>query len=316
MKKFFFLILIFFSTLTSYTQNNFIEEEVLIPSKTIDVQGSLLYNPENKNIPLAIIIQGSGPTDRNTNSSVTKINTNASKYLAEDLAKQNIATYRYDKSAIADLSQKKIDYATYSFDEFVTDAKNVVAYFKKSHKFSEIYIIGHSQGSLVGMLASTKDVDGFISLAGLGNSADIAIIDQVSKQAPFLKEPLVDALTKIKNKEKVTDYPPLLASLLNPSIQYFLGSYIVYNPQEEIKKLNIPVLIINGTKDLQVSVNEAELLQKAKPEAKLLILENMNHVMKTIEGDTTENYAAYSQENPKPNTEGLAKGIVEFIHKK
>ncbi len=300
----------------AFAQENFEEKEVKIPSNTIDVQGTLLYNPKNEKMPLAIIIQGSGPTDRNTNSSVTNIKTNASKYLAEDLAKENIATYRYDKSAIADLTEKKIDYTTYIFDEFIVDAKNVIAYFKKNYKFPKIYIIGHSQGSLVGMLASEKDVDGFISLAGLGNSADQAIIDQVSKQAPYFKEGLINSFKTLKKEGEVKDYPPALQSIFNPTIQKFLLSYIKYQPTEEIKKLKIPILIINGTKDIQVPETEAELLHKAVPDSKIVIIENMNHVLKIIEGDLTENMASYKQENPKPNAEQLAKEISKFIHEK
>ncbi|WP_196886578.1 alpha/beta hydrolase [Aureivirga sp. CE67] len=307
------LVMVVFGT-AAFAQKDFKEIELNIPSKVIDVHGSLLYNPENQNMPLAIMIQGSGPMDRNANSSVVNVHSNAGKYLAEDLAKQNIATYRYDKSAITDLTEKKIDYTTYTFDEFITDAKNVVAYFKKNYKFSKIYIIGHSQGSLVGMLASDKDVDGFISIAGAADSIDIVLTEQISSQAPVFREILVTSFEKLKKGEKVTEYPPALASIFNPSVQGFLASYAKYNPTEEIKKVKVPILLINGTKDIQVDEKQAEKLHKAAPESKIVIIENMNHLFKDIKGDRAENLASYKKENPDPNSKQLAEEIIKFIH--
>jgi fermentation-respiration switch protein FrsA (DUF1100 family) len=59
-------------------------------------------------------------------------------------------------------------------------------------------------------------------------------------------------------------------------------SWLKYNPRNEIKKLKIPTLFLNGTNDLQVSVGEAELLKKSKPDAELVIIDAMNHVFKEI----------------------------------
>ena len=74
----------------------------------------------------------------------------------------------------------------------------------------------------------------------------------------------------------------------------------------------MPVLIVNGTKDLQVAVHDAELLKKAKPEAELVLIENMNHIFKEIKGDDTENIQSYS--NPDaPIAPKLTNPITVFI---
>lgn len=89
-------------------------------------------------------------------------------------------------------------------------------------------------------------------------------------------------------------------------------SWIQYNPQIEIAKLQMPVLIVNGTKDLQVAVSEAELLKKAKPEGELFLIENMNHIFKVINGDDTENMKSYS--NPDiPIATKLTSTITMFV---
>lgn len=104
----------------------------------------------------------------------------------------------------------------------------------------------------------------------------------------------------------------MLASLFRESVQPCMISWIKYNPQDEIKKLKIPVLVINGTKDLQVSISEAELLKQAKPDAKMEIIENMNHLFKEIKGDEKENMATYT--NPDlPVMKELISKINLFI---
>lgn len=87
-------------------------------------------------------------------------------------------------------------------------------------------------------------------------------------------------------------------------------SWIKYNPQDEIKKLKIPVLIINGTKDLQVKISEAELLKQAKPDAKLEIIENMNHIFKEVKGDDTQNLATYTNPNLPIMNEMVSKILL------
>jgi len=85
-----------------------------------------------------------------------------------------------------------------------------------------------------------------------------------------------------------------------------------YNPQIEIAKLTMPILIVNGTKDLQVSVAEAELLRKSAPKAEFKIIEKMNHVLFTIEGDDLENSKSYNEAFRSLNDE-LVQTIVKFI---
>src|SRR5690606_5303044 len=105
---------------------------------------------------------------------------------------------------------------------------------------------------------------------------------------------------------------PVLQSLFNEGVRPYLLSWMAFNPTDEIKKLKIPVLIVNGTKDLQVKTTEAELLKKAKPDAKLVIIENMNHVLKEIKGDDKENIQAYS--NPDlPVVPELVAAVNQFV---
>lgn len=287
-------------------ESNFTKQDISV-NKHID--GTLL-SPNNVKKPnLAIIIAGSGPTDRDGNQNFLK--NNSLKKLAVNLTNNNIATYRYDKRIVKQLKSNNLD-KNIIFDHFVTDAKSVIDYFKSTKNFNKIYVIGHSQGSLVGMLAAKDRADGFISLAGAGQSIDQVIIEQVNKTAPNFTEDTKRIFKTLKEGKTTTDYPMALSSIFNIEIQKFMINWMKYNPTEVLSTLNIPILVINGTKDLQVSETEAKLLKEANKDATLKIIENMNHVLVTIEGDDLENSKSYA-ETQRPIAEGLIDTITNFI---
>lgn len=308
--KFMRTLILLFSLITSFAfgQELTYSETPISVSKWID--GSLLV-PNSGSDQLAIIIAGSGPTDRDGNQNFLK--TNNLKKLAQELALNGIATFRYDKRIVKQIKMNSVD-PNIKFDDFVSDAMDVVNYFKTKQEFKNIYIIGHSQGSLIGMLAAQQDVNGLISLAGAGQSIDAVVIDQVQKTAPMFTEETKRVFDVLRSGKTTTDYPPALASIFDSSVQEFMMSWMKHDPSVIIKKLDLPILIINGTKDLQVSVTEAEALHGASEKSELKLIENMNHVLFIIHGDDQENAKSYNNPNGKVSEE-LIKNIVAFIKK-
>lgn len=312
MKKYLLVFLILFTTL-GYTQTenvvtSFNKEELAINPL---LNGSL-YSPlkQNKKTNLVILIAGSGPTDRDGNQK--GLTNNSLKYLSEELTKNDIAVFSYDKRIFTQMKSGTVNEATLTFDDFITDATSVLLFFKNQKKYNKIIIAGHSEGSLIGMIAANGNADAFISLAGAGRTIDAVLIEQITKQAPFLKEETQKNLDILKSGKTFELKNPMLASLFRESIQPYMISWIKYNPQIEIAKLQIPVLIVNGTKDIQVSVQEAELLKKVKPEAELVLIENMNHIFKEIKSDDAENMKSYT--NPDlPIVAKLTSTITTFI---
>lgn len=271
------------------------------------IDGTILLPDGVENPKLAIIIAGSGPTDRNGNQQM--ISTNSLKYLAEGLSENGIATFRYDKRIIKQMKDRTLTEESIRFDDFIEDAIAVVDYFIRSKAFSNIYIIGHSQGSLVGMIAAHGRVDGFISIAGAGQEIDDVIVDQLDKQAPGLKDNARQAFDDMRANGLAVNYSPGLASIFRKSIQPFMLTWMRFDPKIEIAKLDIPVLIINGEKDLQVQVSEAEKLKAAKPDAQYEIIAGMNHIMKKIDGDDIENSKSYNE--PK---RPVIREVIDLIH--
>ncbi|MBY0416378.1 MAG: alpha/beta hydrolase, partial [Bdellovibrionales bacterium] len=197
------------------------------------------------------------------------------------------------------------------FDDYVQDAQDWITLLKKDKRFPNITIIGHSEGSLVGMIAS-RDASQFISIAGVGQSADKTLKEQLSAQPKEMKDmcfPIIDSLKQGKLVENVN---PVLNSLFRPSVQPYLISWFKYDPQVEIKKLSIPTLIIQGTNDIQVTVNDAKNLSIAIPKAQLVLIEKMNHIFRIVEGDRQVNIETYNNAL-LPISDKMITEIMKFI---
>jgi len=264
-------------------------------------------------LPLAFIIAGSGPTDRNGNNQMME--NNSLKLLAEGLAKKGIASFRYDKRGIGKSIIDSLKEKDMRFNHFVSDAEAWLHSLKMDKRFGSISIIGHSEGSLIGMIAARQaNISGFISIAGVGNKASQIIKEQLGTQPEFiqtLSEPILKQLQEGQLAEEVS---PMLYALFRPSIQPYLISWFAIDPQEEIKKLHIPILILQGTTDIQVGIAEAELLIQANPRAKKVIIEGMNHILKPAALERSENLATY--QNPSlPIAPMLLQEIVTFVRK-
>jgi hypothetical protein len=322
LKAVFYIILLslVFNNLTAQQnpESAFTEREIVLrTSSGGEIFGTLTVPESTKPVPLVLIIAGSGPTDRDCNSPLG-VRSNAYKMLAEGFAKNSIATLRYDKRGIAKSAAAMTGEIDLRFDNYINDAIDWVAYLKQDKRFSDIMILGHSEGSLIGMAAAQKsDVSKYISLAGAGKPIDVIIKEQMNGQT--LPKELIDEsdriLDSLKAGRTVSKVNLMLLSLYRPSVQPYMISWLKYDPTEEIKKLKIPVLIVQGTTDMQITVEDAKLLSSARPDAKLLIIENMNHIMKEADGDRQKNLATYS--NPDlPLKPELLQGLLEFIKAK
>ena len=299
-------ILLFFISLEAFSQEkNYDSLQVNIDP---EVQGTLLSPKGENQPPLAILIAGSGPTDRDGNQAQFK--NNSLKYLAEGLAQKGIATFRYDKRVIAQINKATVQEEKMTFEDEVNDALLVVNHFKD--KYKKIILIGHSEGALVGLLVAQKVVvSKFVSISGAGNSSATLIEEQIGKNAPQLKEESQKIISQLRKGELVDNISPYLAPVFRKSVQPYLISWFKYEPAKEIAKLQIPILIVQGTNDLQVEDKEVQLLKEAQPKAQLLLIEGMNHVLKKVK-TLEENQLSYL--NPDlPISGELVEGIASFI---
>lgn len=316
MQQISFLILAVFLNLTiaasPKTDSSFVEIPVTLHTATGDLFGTLTIPKSNAALPLALIIAGSGPTDRNGNNSMMK--NDGLKQLAYTLADDTIASLRFDKRGIAASAAAGKKEGDLRFEDYVADVTGWILLLRKDSRFSKIIIIGHSEGSLIGMMAA-KHADQFISIAGAGQSADVILKEQLSTQPDQVKDISFVILDSLKAGKTVDAVDPMFNALFRKSVQPYLISWFKYDPQEEIKKLSIPVLILQGTNDIQVKEEDANRLAKANPAAKLVLIENMNHVLKTVAGGRDVNIKSYNDPS-LPVAPALVKAIADFIKTK
>ena len=267
----------------------------------------------NGKIPVVLIIAGSGPTDRDGNNNMG-LNTNTYKMLATALGKSGIASLRYDKrmvgKSISSIKEKELH-----FDDYIDDAIALINLLHDDPRFSKVIVLGHSEGSLVGMIAAfDQPVNAFISVSGTAQTADKIITEQLKNSPDYSRIGMRSILDSLRKGKFTDQVDPSLYALARPSVQPYLLSWMFRDPVREIHKLKIPVLILHGTSDLQVQVTDAEKLKKAKSDAVLTIIPNMNHVLKDAPVDRDKNMATY-KDPTLPLKPELVTAITGFIEK-
>jgi uncharacterized protein len=314
----FILTLLYIPELSAQESGNLlIEKTVSVQSKNCLIEGSLLYTPGiTAKQQLVIIIAGSGPTDRNGNNPAG-VSAGSYQMLAGALAREQIASCRYDKRGIGKSRYRDFSENGLVFDDYVDDLVNLIDYLRDSMGFRDIYLAGHSEGSLIGMLAARlRPVKGYISLSGAGRPIDVIIEEQVEKQPAFVKKSIDSIFSVLKTNHRVDSVPSYLYSLFRPGIQPYMISWLKYNPATEIKKLTLPVLIIQGACDIQVKTEDAENLHRASAGSQLDIIPGMTHTLKDAgENCTDEKNKTYTDPTLPLNTK-LVKDLVSFIKEK
>ncbi len=286
------------------------EEIVQIPCLEGHLQGTLLVPDHDQPIPIVLFIAGSGPTDRNGNNPL--MTNNSLKMLAEGLASHGIATLRTDKRGIGQSHIDNLREEDMRFEDNVIDVLQWTQSISRQ-PWKSITILGHSEGSTIGMLAA-KDtlIDKFISLAGPGMPAGEVIRNQIGSQYPKLLPYVDTVLTILEHGDTTSEVHPFLLSLFRPSIQPYLISWIKYDPPEEIAHLHKPILILQGNTDLQVDVQDAMRLHQASAHSTMQVIDGMNHILKRGPPDRVKNLATYKNAD-LPLHPDLIPAIVQFV---
>ena len=160
-------------------KSEFNSSEIVLKTASGDIFGTLTI-PENPNpSPIVLFIAGSGPTDRDCNSAMG-LKTNAFKMMAEEFAVNGISALRFDKRGIAESKAAMKSESELRFDDYIKDVVDWVTLLSADKRFSKIIILGHSEGSLIGMIAAGQaKVAGYISISGAGRAIDEVLKEQL-----------------------------------------------------------------------------------------------------------------------------------------
>ena len=265
-------------------------------------------------LPVVLIIAGSGPTDRDGNSAGLPGPNHSLKLLAQGLAEGGWASLRFDKRGVAASAAAGPREADLRFETYVQDAAAWLRLLRADARFGTLVVLGHSEGSLVAMLAAKEvAVDGLVSLAGPAAGAAAVLRTQLAGKLPPLLAARHEALLQsLERGQTVADVPPELAALYRPGVQPYLISWFRHEPKAVLAGLRVPVLVLQGDTDIQVSVADAQALQAARPGVEMSIVPGMNHVLKSVPAGLPAQLASYS--NPElPLADALMPRLLRFL---
>ena len=296
-----------------------VDRQLTAPGPLAPLSGTML--DAGKRAPVMIIIPGSGPTDRDGNSPLG-VTAAAYRLLAEGLAERGITTVRIDKrgtfgSKAAVANGNDVTIAAYAADAHAWAKAARAATGAKC-----VWLLGHSEGSLVALAAGQdrSNLCGVISVSGAGRKLGTVIREQLTSNpanAPILMPALatLDSLEKGRKVDSAT-LPAPIQSLFNNAVQPYLIDLMAQDPARLAATLKLPLLIVQGDRDLQVKVADARALVAAQPKAKLVILPAVNHVLKIVASDSpAANFATYGDPS-LPIAPGVVDAIANFVAKR
>ncbi len=298
---------------TGFAQATVLQRPVTLDTGTGELFGSLLLPKSDSPVPVVLIISGSGPTDRDGNNPDGGRN-DSLKRLAWVLAKHNIASVRYDKRGVAASLAATPDERNLSVEAYVADAQAWARKLKADPRFGPLILLGHSEGAMIATLAAPNaDAAALISLSGTARPIDEVLRQQLVRSLP---PPLMlrsnELLDSLKAGHTDDNVPQPLQVIFRPSVQPYLISLFRQDPAKAFAQLQMPALIVQGSNDIQVGVDDAKLLKAAKPDAELVVIEGMNHVLRIVHNDMKRQLASYKDPN-LPLAAELGSKIIEFI---
>ncbi|GLK89548.1 alpha/beta hydrolase [Pseudomonas turukhanskensis] len=314
MPRAFVLLLLFFLPALGQAQSfTVLQRPMTLTTATGALHGTLLVPKTDKKVPVVLLIAGSGPTDRNGNNPEGG-NNDSLKLLAQTLAKNGIASVRYDKRGIAASRPATPDERDLSVEKYVADAEAWSRKLRDDGRFSTLTLAGHSEGALIATLAApTAGADAVVSIGGTGRPIDQVLKEQLRDHlpAPLLPQSLW-MIDQLKAGKTVDAVPGDLQVLFRPSVQPYLMSLFRQDPVGAFAQLKMPALILQGSHDMQVEVKDAEALKAAKPDAQLVVIAGMNHVLRIVADDPKQQLASYNNPN-LPLAGELTERMVAFV---
>ncbi len=312
------ILLILSTLLTVIPCQSSTREEVAIEASWGTLRGTL-WLPETATSTAILLIAGSGPTDRYGNSPAG-IQTNCYALLAEALQEAGYATLSYDKRGIA------ASYYLHSeelltdchFTHYVEDAWSWVKVLYQ-RGFERVVIAGHSEGSTIALAVaeSHPEVSAVISLCGAAWPIDQILKMQLGAQLLpshyALYASACRILDQLKQGEAPTEVPSTLATLFPAYLNTFYYEQMQYDPQQLLRRLTCPVLLVGGGHDSQITAENTRTLKGCAPKAQWIIVEQMCHVLKDAEaGPVSSQLVSYTTPS-LPLSAPLVPALLDFL---
>jgi fermentation-respiration switch protein FrsA (DUF1100 family) len=133
--------------------------------------------------------------------------------------------------------------------------------------------------------------------------------------APSLRQSAEAIIDNLEEGQSVSEVPPDLVALFRASVQPYLISWLPIDPAAELARLSLPALIVQGTADLQASIEDADRLRSSRSDVEIVILEGVNHVLREVAADRAANLATYA-DPALPLATAVVPAIAGFVQQR
>jgi hypothetical protein len=274
-------------------------------------------------VPGALLIAGSGPTDRNGNSNLESGSINSLKTLANWFSEDGVATLRYDKlgSGKTGLGKYATDPNAIGISVFEQESRSALEFLaaQKGVNANDLGVFGHSEGALFAMLLATGHAGPVppIHAVGLLEPLSLRYLDLISDQIDASLKAQVKSKAITKSLEKTVEgiaakailqirakgtvaanLPYGLASVLNPADALFLSQTDKYDPNVLAAQLATHTEVFDtcSNDDIQVSCKEVDHMFNgfitSKATLDFVYLEGVDHVLKVDASKTGNDYTS------------------------
>lgn len=261
-----------------------IEEPVQLQHDGV-LYGTLLRPAGVERPPVALLVAGSGPTDRNGNQ--PGMRNDSLRRLARLLASQGVASLRFDKRGVAASRAAEPDERQLSVERYVDDLLAWSHQLQADPRLGPLLLIGHSEGGLIATLAAEDSgAQALVLLAACGRRVDDLLREQLrGRLPPPLRRAADRIMAGLARGELQPGVPTELQTLFRPSVQPYLISLFRQDPVAALAKTRLPVLVMQGDRDIQVGPEDARALAASRDGVRLALLPGVNHVLREVAAD-------------------------------
>jgi pimeloyl-ACP methyl ester carboxylesterase len=297
------------------------EHSIEIPSGPYRLAGTYCSPDTPGPHPIVLMIHGSGPLDRDENFGAQQLN--VFNTIAHHLADAGFASVRYDKRGCGASTG---DYHTAGFHDLISDAVNAVTWTRQSHPDAPLYLLGHSEGCLIGPHAALqrRDVAGLILLCPFVERIESVLTRQAAQiesdlaRLPGISGTINRLIGRIFGSP-TTQQRKLIARLrsttqdtfrvgLNRFPAKWMRELFDVDPEQVFRKLDRPMLLIGGEKDAQCRPEDVACIAALSPaDVESHVLENLTHVLRC------DNEPASIISSGRLLTEPLEPQVLELI---